>query len=101
MDGIKQAAISKENVFNQLKDFIVEVVGEDFIEAEDITIDSAFTEDLEMESIEIVQFADLVKANYGEGVDLTGWLSGMDLEDIINLKISTVVDYLVEAHAAK
>ncbi len=95
MDSIEQ---QKEEVFELLKKFITEVVGEDIAEELDITPDSSFTKDLEMDSIEIVSFAEKVKSTYGEGIDFNGWLSEMEMEQLINLSIKDVVNYIVNAN---
>ena len=94
MDTMNQLTASKATIAQKLKEIIIEVVGEDFLTTEEINIGDSFTEDLEMESIEIVEFADLVKSEYGKKADLTAWLSDMDLDTIINLKLSQVVDFL-------
>lgn len=59
MDSIEK---QKEDIFKSLKNFIAEVVGEDVAEELNIEPESVFTRDLEMDSIEIVSFAEKVKA---------------------------------------
>jgi acyl carrier protein len=80
-----------------LKQFITEVIGEEFVEEMDIDMDSSFTKDLEMDSIEIVSFSEKIKAHYGEQIDFTGWLSGMDLDQLINLNLGMIVNYIDNA----
>lgn len=84
-----------EEVFAQLKQFIAEIIGEDVVEQIDIKENSIFTKDLEMDSIEIVSFAEKVKGKYGQQVDFIPWLSGMDLQQLLNLSINQVVEYIV------
>ena len=52
-----------EELFNLLKGFITEIIGEEFVEEMDITPQSSFTKDLEMDSIEIVSFSEKIKAH--------------------------------------
>lgn len=85
-----------EAIFDFLKQFITEVIGEEFVEEMDITPSSSFTKDLEMDSIEIVAFSEKVKAHFGEHIDFTGWLSGMDLDQLINLNLSDIINYIQE-----
>ncbi len=85
-----------EEVFNLLKQFITEVIGEEFVEEMDITPSSSFTKDLEMDSIEIVAFSEKVKAHFGEHIDFTGWLSGMDLDQLIHLNLGDIIKYIQE-----
>lgn len=95
MDTITtQRKLNSEEIFAVLKTFITEVIGEEFVEEMDITRESSFTRDLEMDSIEIVSFSEKVKAHFGENIDFTGWLSGMDLDQLINLKLDDIINYI-------
>lgn len=89
--------LTSEEVLISLKQFITEVIGEEFVDELDITLESSFTKDLEMDSIELVTFAEKVKSRFGEHVDFTGWLSGMDIDQLINLRVSQVVNYIQHA----
>lgn len=51
----------KDQVFNILHQFISDIIGADIAEELDITQNSNFTKDLEMDSIELVAFAEKVK----------------------------------------
>ncbi len=94
MDTIEK---QKEEIFELLKKFITEVIGEDIAEEMDITPDSIFTKDLEMDSIEIVSFAEKVKAVYGETIDFNAWLAEMDMDQLINLSIKDIVNLITNA----
>ena len=85
-----------EELFNLLKDFITEIIGEEFVEEMDITPQSSFTKDLEMDSIEIVSFSEKIKAHFGDQIDFTGWLSAMDLDELINLDLNKIINYIYE-----
>lgn len=88
--------MNHEELFTLLKGFITEVIGEEFVEEMDITPDSSFTKDLEMDSIEIVSFSEKIKAHFGEQIDFTGWLSSMDLDQLINLDLRMIINYIYE-----
>ena len=60
----------------------------------DFTLESSFTRDLEMDSIEIVSFSEKVKSHFGAHVDFTGWLSGMDLDQLIHLTLDDIIKYI-------
>jgi acyl carrier protein len=94
-----QVNLQKEEViiFEQLKQFISEIIGSDYMEALNVTRESIFTKDLEMDSIEIVAFAEKVKGKYGGKIDFVGWLSGMDMDEIISLSLGRIVTFIVEA----
>lgn len=86
--------LSNDEIFDVLNQFITEVIGEEFVDEMDITPDSSFTKDLEMDSIEIVAFSEKVKIHFGENINFTGWLSNMDLDEIISLKLSDIINYI-------
>jgi acyl carrier protein len=94
MDTVIKRKLNSEEIFAVLKIFITEVIGEEFVEDMDITRESSFTKDLEMDSIEIVSFSEKVKAHFGDNIDFTGWLSGMDLDQLINLKLDDIIKHI-------
>ncbi|WP_158995693.1 acyl carrier protein [Mucilaginibacter sp. L196] len=96
MDNIAAAKLNNDEIFDLMKQFITEVIGEEFVEEMDITMESSFTKDLEMDSIEIVSFSEKIKAHFGDQIDFTGWLSNMDLDQLINLDLGTIVNYIEE-----
>ncbi|NQX40046.1 acyl carrier protein [Pedobacter steynii] len=97
MDTITSTTkLNSSEIFDLMKQFITEVIGEEFVEEMDITMESSFTKDLEMDSIEIVSFSEKIKIHFGEQIDFTGWLSNMDLDELINLNLGTIVNYIEE-----
>lgn len=87
----------KELLFEELKGYIADIIGHDIAEELDITRESNFTRDLEMDSIEIVAFAEKVKAKYGESLDFAGWLSVMTLDELIELRLEDIINFIVNA----
>jgi acyl carrier protein len=49
-----------------------------------------------MDSIEIVAFAEKIKTQYDE-IDFTGWLTNMELDEIINLSMNDIVNFVSDA----
>lgn len=97
MDTINNTLkLNHEELFTLLKGFITEVISAEFVEEMDITPDSSFTKDLEMDSIEIVSFSEKIKAHFGDQIDFTGWLSSMDLDELINLDLRMIINYIYE-----
>lgn len=97
MDTINNTLkLNHEELFTLLKGFITEVIGAEFVEEMDITPDSSFTKDLEMDSIEIVSFSEKIKAHFGDQIDFTGWLSSMDLDELISLDLRKIINYIYE-----
>ncbi|RME24000.1 MAG: acyl carrier protein [Deltaproteobacteria bacterium] len=73
-----------------------EVIGEDWVDEVEITMDTSFSDDLELESIEFVALAEQLQETYGDRVDFVGWLSSMDLDEIIGLRVGQLVDFIVQ-----
>lgn len=87
----------KQEIYLELKQFVGEIIGDDILEELNVTPDSVFTKDVEMDSIEIVSFAEKVKDKYGEQVDFTGWLSNMGMDELINLSFGHIVNFIADA----
>jgi acyl carrier protein len=97
MDSNLNLQEEKDAIFKQLVQFISEIIGADVVEELEITKESVFTKDLEMDSIEIVAFAEKVKIHYGKDIDFTKWISSLDLDELIALSLNSIVDFVAEA----
>ena len=75
---------------------IREVVGEEWIDDEEIGLSTSFGDDLELESIEFVALAEQLQAHYGEKLDFVAWLSSKQLDEIIELTVGDVVEFIEE-----
>lgn len=64
-----------------------------------IGLETSFSEDLELESIEFVALAEELQLHYGEGIDFVGWLSQMELDQIIGLTVGQLVAFIGGAGA--
>lgn len=60
----------------------------------EITRDTAFSADLELESIELVALAEKLGTHYGPRVDFVAWLSGMELDAILSLTVGDLVEHI-------
>ena len=86
---------SREEVLLVVADLIRQVVDEDWIKEVEITMDTSFADELELESIEFVALAEKIQAHYGRRVDFAGWLAAMEIHEIIGLRLGKVVDFIV------
>ena len=84
---------TQQEILVVIAGFIREVIGED---AEDIPIamETSFADDLEIESIEIVALAEKIQERWGEELDFAGWLSSKELDEIIQLRVGDLVEYI-------
>jgi acyl carrier protein len=74
---------------------IIDVVGEEFYEECEVGLESTFAEDIELESIEVMEIAEKLIETYGEKVDFVAWFADMELEDLVEITVGSVVDFIV------
>lgn len=87
-------ADSRTQILNTLASFLTDVLGDDWVDDLQIDMKTSFSEDLELESIEFVALAERVQAHYGEHVDFVAWLSELELDRILALKVGDVVEFI-------
>ncbi len=85
---------SKPEVLAQIIAIIRQTVNEDWIEDFDISAETSFNDDLELESIEFVGIAEKIQEHYGEHVSFIDWLSSMKIDQIIALKVGDLADFV-------
>jgi acyl carrier protein len=78
---------------------VQEVIGDEFLLDTVVTMETTFTEDLELESIEFVALSERIQIHYGERVDFVAWLSGMEVDEIIGLTVGELVDFIASCHS--
>jgi len=97
MDNLNEENVTiQQTIFSTIENFIGDIIGAEFIEEYDIDTTSTLTVDLEMESIEIVELSEKIKKHYGSKVDFTNWMSTLELDQIINLSIQDIINYIEE-----
>ena len=87
--------VSKEEALATVTTLIGEVIGADGGIGAPITMTTSFNADLELESIEFVALAEKLTERYGAGIDFAGWLSGMELDQILSLTVGDLVELIV------
>lgn len=92
--GLEPSGSLHNEVLETIQRSIREVVGEDFYEVYEIGLTSSFSEDLELESLEIVEIAERVMAVYPT-VDFVTWASKMELEELVEITLADLVDFIV------
>jgi len=89
------AAPTTETVLADLTVMLREVL--DGYEIGEITPDTLFGEDLEMESIDLVALGGLLAERYGDRVNFAEFIAGLDLDEIIDLSVGRLTSYIVTA----
>ena len=89
----------RDEIVAALTEILRDVVGEAWADEIEIGMHTSFSNDLELESIELVALAEKVQARYGAEVDFVGWLSNLELDRIIGLTVGDVVQRVEQAQA--
>lgn len=61
----------------------------------DITMDTTFHDDLELESIDLVALSGSLREHYGDRVNFAAFIADLELDEIIALTVGRLVDYVV------
>jgi acyl carrier protein len=94
----KSGAVDAAEVLEVVRSLITEVIGEDYLEDIDMSRDTSFRDDLDVESIEFVALGEALVERYGNQVDFAAWIATMDVDEIIGLTVGQLVDHIVECH---
>jgi acyl carrier protein len=90
---------SRDVVFTEIADMLRKVLAELGVDDAEITEQTSFNEDLELESIDLVTLTALVSERWGEPVNLAEFLADKDLDEVIALKVGDLVDFVSGALA--
>ncbi|KPI07564.1 acyl carrier protein familyprotein [Actinobacteria bacterium OK074] len=71
---------------------LLDELGSDDVE---IGMETTFNRDLELESIDLVTLAGLLQERYGNQVNFAEFLAGMEFDEIIELTVGRLVEYVV------
>ena len=88
---------AREAVFHAISQMLQEILAELGADEVEITEDTSFNEDLELESIDLVSLTSLIAQRWGETVNLAEFLAEKDLDEVIALKVGDLVDFVVDS----
>ncbi len=74
---------------------IRDVVGEWYYEECQIGLDSTFAEDIQLESMEVMEIAERLIETYEGKVDFVAWFADLELEQLIDLTVGTIIEFIV------
>jgi acyl carrier protein len=70
-----------------------EVLDEDWDDDVVVTRETSFSEDLELESLELVDLSERMGGSFPD-VDFVSWLSNLELDTLMQLSVGHVVDFI-------
>lgn len=83
-----------DDIVETIARLVHEVIGDDVDIELDIDAASSFSEDIELESIEFVALGERLQLTYGERIDLVGWFGELDLDEIIDLTVGELAEFI-------
>lgn len=86
-----------DQVHRSVEDAIVNVVGRWYYDECQVDLDSTFAEDIELESMEVMEISESLIDTYEGRVDFVTWFSAMELEDLVELTMRDVVEFIVRS----
>ncbi|SES48781.1 acyl carrier protein [Actinokineospora terrae] len=87
-----------DSVFDEVVDLIGALVGDDLaLLGVEVRRDTAFHEDLGLESVDLVTLGGLLADRYGPRVNLAEHLAEFELDDVIGLTVGRIADYVAAA----
>src|SRR4051812_2677161 len=72
---------------------------QDLLEPDDvldieITMDTSFADDLEMQSVAFVVLSERLHEHYGASVNFVSWIAGMEMQQIMDLTVGQLVRHI-------
>jgi acyl carrier protein len=88
-----------DQVLVEVARMVREVIDEVWTQDVAIGMDTSFSQDLELESIEFVALAERIRAAYGSHVNFARWLANMELDQILALRVGQLVEFIVQCNS--
>lgn len=87
----------ERDVLAEMSDMINEVLEDVGGAAIEIGMDTRFLTDLELESIDLVALSVRIQERYGERVNFAEFIAGLDLDEIIELRVGQLVAFITRS----
>ncbi|AVV45850.1 acyl carrier protein [Streptomyces sp. ID05-04B] len=86
----------EESVLADLSGMLARLLEDEYgLDDVEIGMHTTFNRDLELESIDLVTLAGLLQERYGDRVNFAEFLAGMEFDEIIELTVGRLVEYVV------
>jgi acyl carrier protein len=93
--SIETTATGEAAVLAQLGGMLRELLEEYGLDDAEITMDTTFHDDLELESVDLVALSGQLREHYGDRVNFATFIAERDLDEIIALTVGELVRYIV------
>lgn len=88
--------MTADQIFTEVRAMLTGIIGAEYALSLDISMETSFDTDLELESIEFVKLAAMLTQRYGNRVDFVAFLAAKDLDEIIKMTIGEVVTHIAD-----
>ena len=89
-----KVAVPDAAVVAEVVGLVRTAINEDWILDMDMDADTSLNRDLEIESMDFVAIANVLQKNYGDVLDIAGWLAGKDIKELVNLTIGDLAGHV-------
>ncbi|WP_329062872.1 acyl carrier protein [Amycolatopsis sp. NBC_01480] len=93
--SIETTAVDEVTVLARLSEMLRVLLEEYGLDDAEITMETTFHDDLELESVDLVALSGQLREHYGERVNFAAFIAERDLDEIIALTIGELVRYIV------
>jgi acyl carrier protein len=90
----EQYDTSETTVLTYVKQQLGAVIGDPELLSTEITMDTTFNRDLELESIEFVALASRLRGKFGDRVNFVEFLAIKNVDEVVSLTVGDVVRYV-------
>ena len=88
----------EQAVLADITDLLTKLMEDEYgLDDVEIGMTTTFNRDLELESIDLVTLAGLLEEKYGRQVNFAEFLAGMEFDEIIDLTVGRLVEYVVQS----
>lgn len=87
---------TEQEVLTEITGMLAVVLADYGLDEAEVTMESRFTDDLELESIDLVTLAGQLQERWGERINFAEFIAGMELEEIIGLTVGRLVRHVVD-----
>ncbi|SEF21777.1 acyl carrier protein [Amycolatopsis pretoriensis] len=93
--SIETTGTDEATVLTRLAGMLRELLEEYGLDDAEITMDTTFHDDLELESVDLVALSGQLREHYGERVNFATFIAERDLDEIIALTVGELVRHIV------
>ena len=83
-------------VLARIAEMLLDILDDYGVDDVEITRDTLFHDDLEIESIDLVTLAGSLRAEYGDAINFAEFIARYDHDENIALRVGQLVDYVTE-----